>query len=180
MKSTQTGTLTLALIATLFLAGAFVAPVPVTAGAEGAANRKPLPDFAMKNAKGQPVKLSSYKGKVVALNFWATWCTGCKLEIPWFVEFDQKYRSKGLAAIGVALDDEGWQTVKPYLAAHPISYPVTVATFEILEKPLGLDPVLPATLLIDRNGNIAQTHTGVVKKDEFEKQIQELLSEKVK
>jgi peroxiredoxin len=57
---------------------------------------------------------------------------------------------------------------------------VTVATFEILEKPLGLDPVLPATLLIDRNGNIAQTHTGVVKKDEFEKQIQELLSEKVK
>jgi len=167
-------------VLSILLAVAFAVPFQVTAETKPPAERKPVPVFSMTNAKGQPVKVSDYRGKVVALNFWATWCTGCKLEIPWFVEFDKKYRSKGLAAIGVALDDEGWQAVKPYLTAHPISYPVAIASFDVLEKPLSLDPSLPVTLLIDRNGNIADTHVGVVEKDAFEKKIQELLHEKLK
>jgi hypothetical protein len=78
----------------------------------------------------------------------------------------------------VALDDEGWQTVKPYVTKNPISYPIAIASFEVLEKPLALDPVLPATLLIDRAGNIADTHTGVIKREEFEARLKALLAEK--
>jgi cytochrome c biogenesis protein CcmG/thiol:disulfide interchange protein DsbE len=166
-------------VLSVLLAVALAVPFQAAADVRPAGERKPVPAFSMTNAKGQPVKLSDYRGKVVVLNFWATWCTGCKVEIPWFVEFDKKYRGKGLAAIGVALDDEGWQTVKPYLTAHPISYPVTVASFEVLEKPLSLDPSLPITLLIDRRGNIADTHVGVVEKNTFEKKLVELLRERL-
>jgi hypothetical protein len=67
---------------------------------------------------------------VVLLDFWATWCTGCKVEIPWFIEFDKAYRAKGLAAVGVAMDDEGWKKVEPYLKEHPISYTVVAGNFD--------------------------------------------------
>ena len=76
----------------------------------------------MPGRDGKPVQLSALKGKVVLLDFWATWCAGCKVEIPWFIEFDKAYRSKGLAAIGVSMDDEGWKTIEPYLKKNPISY----------------------------------------------------------
>jgi len=161
----------LASTAAIAVAVTFAIPVSTSAGRESVA-RKPVPAFSMTDIKGTPVKLS--------LNFWATWCTGCKLVIPWFVEFEKKYGPKGLAVIGVALDDEGWQAVKPYVATHPIGYRLAIAPFDVLEKPLGLDPSLPATLLIDRNGNIADTHAGVVEKDAFEKKIQGLLAEKLK
>jgi cytochrome c biogenesis protein CcmG/thiol:disulfide interchange protein DsbE len=154
------------------------APARPSADRASVAARKAVPAFSMTDAKGKPVTVAAYKGKVVALNFWATWCTGCKLEIPWLVEFDKKYRGQGFATIGVALDDEGWQTVKPYVAKNPISYPIAVAAFDVLEKPLALDPVLPATLLIDRAGNIAHTHTGVIKREEFEARLKALLAEK--
>ena len=169
----------LATTAAVAVAVTLAIPVSTSAGRESVA-RKPVPAFSMTDVKGNPVKLSTYRGKVVALNFWATWCTGCKLEIPWFVEFEKKYGPKGLAVIGVALDDEGWQAVKPYVATHPIGYRLAIAPFDVLEKPLGLDPSLPATLLIDRNGNIADTHAGVVAKDAVEKKIQGLLAEKLK
>src|SRR5262245_48906824 len=73
--------------------------------------RKKAPDFSLQDANGASIKLSRFKGQVVLLDFWATWCTGCKVEMPWFIEFQQKYASKGLRSIGVALDDEGWQMV---------------------------------------------------------------------
>ena len=93
-------------------------------------------------------------GQVVLLDFWATWCTGCKLEIPWFMEFATKYRSKGLTAIGVAVDDEGWQTIKPYLAQHPISYPIVLGDMDVLQKTFGLPASLPVTLLIDKRAGL--------------------------
>src|ERR1700742_4657643 len=77
---------------------------------------KRAPDFTRVDAAGRKVRLSRYKGKVVLLDFWATWCTGCKQEIPWFEEFADRYRTQGLAAVGVAMDDEGWTVVKPFLA----------------------------------------------------------------
>src|SRR5579885_3150755 len=75
--------------------------------------RKPAPNFTLKDANGDPVSLADYKGKVVLLNFWATWCGPCKVEIPWFVEFEQKYKDRDFAVLGVSFDDDGWKSVRP-------------------------------------------------------------------
>jgi peroxiredoxin len=138
--------------------------------------RKPAPDFVLRDAKGAEVQLADFKGRVLLLDFWATWCTGCKQEIPWFIEFDSKYRTQGLASVGVAMDDERWQTVKPYLAEHPISYQIVMPDADIAKR-YGITN-MPVTLLIDRQGRIADMHVGVVAKEAWEQRIQELLRER--
>jgi peroxiredoxin len=135
---------------------------------------QPAPDFSLSDSSGSPVKLSAYKGKVVLLDFWATWCTGCKVEIPWYVEFQDKYRNDGLTAIGVSMDDDGWKSVKPFLEEHKLNYPVVIANQDLTTRYGGL-PALPMTLLIDRDGRIAESHAGMVDKDTFENKIKTLL-----
>ncbi len=135
---------------------------------------QPAPDFALIDATGSQVKLSALKGKVVLLDFWATWCTGCKVEIPWYMEFENKYGKDGLATIGVSMDDDGWKSVKPFLQEHKLNYPVVIGTQEVANE-YGGPPSLPMTLLIDRRGNIAESHAGMVNKDELEKKIKQLL-----
>ena len=135
--------------------------------------RKAAPDFTLTDAQGRPVTLSAYKGKVVLLDFWATWCGGCKVEIPWYVEFDKRYRDKGLVVIGVSMDEEGMKVVKPFLEKRHIDYPVVIGS-DALGQQFGLQS-MPLTLLIDRNGKIAVSHTGIVDKDNFESHIRELL-----
>lgn len=141
------------------------------------ASRKPAPAISLRDAAGKKQQLSDYRGRVVLLDFWATWCTGCKPEIPWFIEFDKKYRSEGLSAIGVSVDGEGWRTVKAYLAEHPIIYPIVLGDIDLMQKRFGLPASLPVTLLIDRQGRIAQTHPGVVDQNQFEADIRQLLAE---
>lgn len=120
------------------------------------------PDFTRIDATGHKVRLSKYKGKVVLVDFWATWCTGCKEEIPWYV--------------GVAMDDEGWKVVKPFLTEKmKITYPVVIGDTPLAQQFGGINS-LPLTLLIDRQGRIAYSHSGVVDKAEFEGRIQELLA----
>jgi len=137
--------------------------------------RKPAPDFTLTDSSGAAVHPGSYKGQVVLLDFWATWCTGCKVEIPWFVEFDGKYRTRGLRSIGVALDEEGWQVIKPYLAQHPISYPIVAGDARVATAYSVTS--MPMTLLIDKRGQIADAHVGIVDKSAWETRIMQLLDE---
>jgi thiol-disulfide isomerase/thioredoxin len=135
--------------------------------------RRPAPDFTRTDAAEQSLTLSAYKGKVVLLDFWATWCGGCKVEIPWYIEFDWKYRDNGLTVIGMSMDDQGMTIVKPLLALKKIEYPVVIGN-EALAKQYNLTS-MPMTLLIDRDGKIAISHTGIVDKDDFESHIRTLL-----
>ena len=163
---------------TLIVAIALLASASAPASAEllNASTRKPANDFSLPGRDGKAVKLSALKGKVVLLDFWATWCTGCKVEIPWFIEFDKAYRTQGLAAVGVAMDDDGFKTVEPYLKGHPIPYTIVAGTVDAA-APYGIS-ALPVTVLIDRKGRVAARHVGVVDKKMFEAELKQLLSER--
>jgi peroxiredoxin len=139
-------------------------------------SRKPAPGFSLNDDKGAPVQLSDYKGKVVLLNFWATWCHGCKQEIPWYMEFAEKYKSQGFVVIGVSLDEDGWKSVKPFLQEKKLNYPVVIGSEELGRQYGGVDS-MPVSILIDREGKIADSHSGVVEKDGWEREIQQLLKE---
>ena len=141
-----------------------------------AAARKPSPDLELSDDKGAIVKISSLKGRVVLLDFWATWCGGCQVEIPWYMQFQEKYKERGLSVIGVALDQEGWKTVKPFIREKKVNYPVVIGTLE-LAKSFGVE-TLPVTLLIDRRGKVAVLHAGLVDRLAFRNEIEALLSEK--
>jgi len=137
-------------------------------------DRKPAPNFTLLDSNGAKVTLASLKGKVVLLNFWATWCGPCQVEIPWFIEFNKTYKARGLAVVGVSMDEDGWKSVKPYLATKKIDYPIVVGTDDTAKAYGGVDS-LPSTFIIDRDGKIAFSHTGLVGKDTYETEIRSLL-----
>ena len=138
--------------------------------------RKAAPNFTLSDANGAAVRLSDFKGRVVLLDFWATWCHGCKTEIPWYMEFQNKYKDSGLSVIGVSMDEDGWKSVKPFIEEQKMNYAVVIGN-EALAKLYAVD-ALPVTLLIDRNGKIAVSHAGMVDKDAFENEIRTLLEVK--
>jgi peroxiredoxin len=136
--------------------------------------RKPAPDFALKDADGKVVHLADYRGKVVLLDFWATWCGPCKIEIPWFMEMQRKNKDKGFEVLGVAMDDEGWEAVKPFVTDLRVNYRVVIGNDATAELYGGVD-ALPTTFLIDREGKIAAVHVGLTSKKDFEDGVAELL-----
>jgi peroxiredoxin len=139
-----------------------------------AKDRRSAPDFALKDATGANVKLSDLKGKVVLLNFWATWCGPCKVEIPWFIEFQQTYKDRDFTVVGVSMDDDGWASVKPYVTEKKINYRVVIGDDKMARIYGGVES-LPTTFVIDRAGKIASTHVGLVAKKEYEEEIRRLL-----
>lgn len=132
------------------------------------------PDFILADQSGKRVQLSSFKGQVVLLNFWATWCGGCKVEIPWFEEFQRTYSGAGLVVLGISLDEDGWNSVRPFLENWKISYRVMVGNEETSRLYPSVKS-LPTTLLIDRTGRIAVTHVGLATKETYERDIKALL-----
>jgi cytochrome c biogenesis protein CcmG/thiol:disulfide interchange protein DsbE len=160
-----------------FLAGCSTTPTPVKAASvKPDKDRKPAPDFTLKDADGKLVRLADYRGKVVLLDFWATWCTPCKIEIPWFIDFQRKQKDRGFEVLGVAMDDEGWEVVKPYAVKMSINYRLVMGTDQTAQAYGGVD-ALPTTFLIDRSGKIAAVHVGLASKKDFEDGIEQLLND---
>jgi peroxiredoxin len=141
-------------------------------------DRKMAPDFTLPDASGNAVRLSDFRGRVVLLNFWATWCVPCKTEIPWFVEFERNYRDRNFAVLGVSFDDDGWKAVKPYMGAQKINYPIVIGGGD-LSGAYGGHESLPTTLLIDKEGRIAVIHVGLCGKTDYEAEIKTLLDEQI-
>ena len=134
-------------------------------------------NFALKDMAGKDFSLASQKGKVVLLDFWATWCPPCKVEIPWFVEFQTKYGPQGFTAIGVSVDDPV-SKLKPFAESYKMNYPVLVGDGrDDIKGPKAYGPMwgLPKTFVIGRDGKICKVHVGFSQKEILERQIRSLL-----
>ncbi len=132
-------------------------------------------NFTVKDMNGAAVNLASLKGKVILLDFWATWCGPCKVEIPGFVELQQKYRDKGLVVVGVSVDDSV-DKLKAFAAQYKMNYPVLVGQDrQDVQEAFGPIWGLPTTYIIGRGGNICKKHMGLGSKEQFEKEILGLL-----
>jgi cytochrome c biogenesis protein CcmG/thiol:disulfide interchange protein DsbE len=136
-----------------------------------------------KNLQGQDVPLASLKGKVVVVNFWATWCEPCRVEIPWMIGFQQKYADKGLTILGVAMDDEGKSVVAPYVQStkfdvdgesKTMNYPIMLGNDDIASKFGGLLG-FPTTIVISRDGKVQKRYIGLADQGDLEKEIKGLL-----
>ena len=105
----------------------FLAPIAMgqRADIQPESARKVAPDFVLQDSTGASIRLSEFRGRVVLLHFWTTWCQPCKIEIPWYMEFVHKYEG-GLVAVGVSLDDDGWKAVRPFIKKYKISYPIVI------------------------------------------------------
>jgi peroxiredoxin len=128
------------------------------------------PDFEATDSAGASFRLSDYQGKVILLNFWATWCKPCGEEIPWFVEFQRVYGDKGLVVIGMAMDEGGWKAVRPVIDSQKINYRVAIGDTELAKNYGGLES-LPQSMLIDHKGRLILKHTGITSKDQYEREI---------
>ena len=132
-------------------------------------------DFTLKDVEGNDVSLQSFKGKVIVLDFWATWCGPCKVEIPHFIEFQQKYGSKGLQIVGISVDDTADKLV-PYVKEMGMNYPVLQGLgHDAVQDAYGPILGIPVSVMISRDGKVCATHTGLTGKDVFEQEIQSLL-----
>lgn len=138
--------------------------------------RKRAPQFALQDAEGRTIRLSDYAGKVVLLDFWATWCAPCQGAIPWLKELSEQYREAGLAVIGISMDDEGWEVVKPFAGKMKITYPIVVGNKRTAYLYGGVDS-LPLAFFIDRDQYVAAIHLGAADRNAFEKTIKRLLDQ---
>ncbi len=130
--------------------------------------------FTLKDMNGVDVKLANFKGKVILLNFWATWCGPCRAEIPSLVELQQQY-GKDLVVLGVSVDDP-IEKLKPYATEMKMNYPVLVGNGrDDVQDAYGPLWGIPVSVFVDRDGKIAKKHSGIASKDQFEREIKALL-----
>lgn len=146
----------------------------VAATAVSFQSKEKAPNFSLKTSNGKTITLSKLKGKVVVLNFWATWCGPCRAEIPGFLEVYEKYKSKGLEIVGISLDENGWQDVTPFIKKYNISYPIVLGDQKVA-KSYGDIYGIPTSFVVDKKGFIVDKHIGLLSKELFENKIKDLL-----
>ena len=132
------------------------------------------PEFELADLSGKRVRLSDFKGKVVILDFWATWCGPCRVEIPHFVRLQSKYRAQGLAIVGLSLDDDGAKSVRPFVEDHDVNYTMLLANKDTANLYGGIVGI-PTTFVLDRQGRIVKKFIGVMPPETFEETVRPLL-----
>lgn len=159
--------------------GAMIQPMatsPMTHAASSKLGQQKIPEFSLPDIDGKPRSIREWDGKIIILNFWATWCPPCLRETPLFVELQETYGSQGLQFIGVAIDD--LQAVRDFTNTYGINYPILIGAEEAIKiaKQYGNRAgVLPFTLIIDRSGRVALEQMGELTRDVAEKAIRKLL-----
>jgi thiol-disulfide isomerase/thioredoxin len=160
------------------------AGTPASVGATSEASEAALSTVPIKDLNDHDVTLAQYKGKVVLVNFWATWCEPCRIEIPWMIEFQKKFGPQGFTILGVSMDEDGKKAVVPFLEKQrfdvdgqkvAMNYPILLGSDQIAEKFGGIIG-LPTSMLFTRDGKKVKTIIGLVNHDQIEKTIESLLS----
>jgi cytochrome c biogenesis protein CcmG, thiol:disulfide interchange protein DsbE len=155
----------------LYVAGRRKAQTPTKAASGNAA-----PDFAVTTIDGKKLSLSEYRGKVVLLDFWATWCTPCREEIPHFVEMQEKYGPQGFQVIGISMDDDA-KPVREFSQKFKMNYPVAVGDDKLAQS-FGGVLGLPVNLVIDRDGRIVKKYLGATEASVFDKDVADALAQR--
>jgi len=146
--------------------------------AAGAAQMKTgaAPDFALQSIDGKTIRLSDYRGKAVVLNFWATWCGPCKIEMPWFVDLQKQYGAAGLQFLGVAMDDASTKEIAEFAQSMGVNYPILLGK-EAVGEAYGGVQFLPETFFIDRSGKVVDRAFGLKGRGEIEDDIKKILGQ---
>lgn len=132
------------------------------------------PAWKLKDIEGHEVSSADFKGKVVVIDFWATWCPPCRAEIPGYIVLQKKYADQGLVIIGISVDENGAQAVKPFAKAKGINYKMLLSEDTVVAAFGGVEGI-PTTFLIDRNGNIRDKKVGMAEAADYEKRVVGLL-----
>ena len=152
------------------LAYGCAAPVQVESESAGG----PLPAFSLQDLEGDPFTQEDLDGKVALINFWATWCGPCKIEMPWFVDFQRQFKDRGFTVLAISLDEGGWDPVRAFADEMDFNFPVVLGGDPVSEAFGGIY-VLPTTLIVDRSGEIVYRHSGLAPKATYEQEIESLL-----
>jgi thiol-disulfide isomerase/thioredoxin len=132
------------------------------------------PDFSLESLDGKTMRLSDFRGKAVLLNFWATWCAPCKIEMPWFIDLQKEYASQGLQIVGVAMDDASKEDIAEFAKDMGVNYPILIGKESVGQEYGGVNG-LPESFLIARDGHIVDRIIGLRGKAEIEDSIKKAL-----
>ena len=132
------------------------------------------PEFELRDVNGRTVRLSDYQGKVVLINFWATWCPPCRAEMPDLVKLQREHRQKGLQIIGITYPPEQKDRVRRFARSLKVNYPIILGTRQLKAR-FSSDETLPLTIVIDRDGKVSNIIVGILLREEFDEKIKPLL-----
>lgn len=135
---------------------------------------KDAPEFSLESLQGNTVRLSDYHGKAVLLNFWATWCQPCKIEMPWFEDLQKQYGPQGLQVVGIAMDDASKEDIQKFVKQMGVNYPILLGKESVGDAYGGVQ-FLPSTFFIDRDGKVTDHIFGLKSRSEIEDEIKQAL-----
>ena len=177
MKRDPAVILVVAMVVSIMLVFGFNAARKAKSPATGAPQMKNgmAPDFTLQSLDGKSVRLSDFRGKAVLLNFWATWCGPCKIEMPWFVELQKQYGPEGLQIVGVAMDDASPKDIAAFAQDMGVNYTILIGKESVGEAYGGVQ-FLPESFYIDRNGKVVDRAFGLKGRGEIEDEIRKIVA----